>query len=85
MEGEEKENVLVRDKPAPPPQTPNRISEQRGGGDQTPEPADREGEKGDEPGYTPIPEDLCLWEVFGEWVHANPGIHLDGGIGDDAA
>ena len=40
---------------------------------------------GDEPGYNPTPEDLCLWEVYGDWVNANPGTHLDGGIrGDDA-
>ena len=44
-----------------------------------------EGEEGDEPGYTPTPEDLGIQEVYGVWVHANPGTHLDGGIGDDTA
>ena len=35
------------------------------------------------PGYTPTPEDLRLWEVYGDWVHQNPGTHLDGGISED--
>ena len=35
------------------------------------------------PGYTPTPEDLCLREVYGYWVHANPDTHLNGGIGDN--
>ena len=26
-----------------------------------------------------------LREVYGDWVHANPGTHLDGGIRDDLA
>ena len=43
-----------------------------------------EGKKGDEPGYNLTPEDLRLREVYVEWVHANPGTHLDGGISDDA-
>ena len=29
-------------------------------------------------------EDLCLWEVYVDWFHANPGTHLNGGIGDNA-
>ena len=33
------------------------------------------------PGYTPTPEDLHLQEVYGDWVHINPGTHLDGGVG----
>ena len=40
---------------------------------------------GDKLGYNPTPEDLRLWEVYGEWVHDNPGTHLDGGIRDDSA
>ena len=36
-------------------------------------------------GYTPTPEDLSLREVYGDWVHANPGTHLEGGIRDDSA
>ena len=31
------------------------------------------------------PEDLRLREVYGEWVHGNPGTHLDGGFADDSA
>ena len=46
-------------------------------------PEDREGERGDIPGYTPTPKDLHLQEVYRDWVHANPGTHLDGGIGDN--
>ena len=54
--------------------------ERRLGGDHTPEPADGDRERGDFPGNTPIPEDLRLQEVYGDWVHANPDTHLDGGI-----
>ena len=39
----------------------------------------------DDLGYTPTPEDLHLQEVYGDWVHANPGTHLDDGIGNNAA
>ena len=49
------------------------------------EPLDGEGEKGYEPGYTPTPEDLRLQEVYRDWSHANPGTHLDDGIGNDTA
>ena len=44
---------------------------------------DGEGENGDVPGYVPTPEDLHLWEVYGDWVHGNPGTHLYGGIPED--
>ena len=37
------------------------------------------------PGYNPTPEDLRLQEVYGDWVHANPGTHLDGGVRGDSA
>ena len=43
------------------------------------------GTAGDEPGYNPTPEDLRLQEVYGDWVHANPGTHLEGGIRDNSA
>ena len=36
-------------------------------------------------GYNPTPEDLRLQEVYGDWVHSNPGTHLDGGIHDNSA
>ena len=44
---------------------------------------DREGKRGDFPGYTPTPEDLCLQEVYGDLVHANPGTHFDSRIADN--
>ena len=31
------------------------------------------------PRYFSTPEDLRLREVYGDWVHQNPGTHLDGG------
>ena len=37
------------------------------------------------PGYVPTPEDLSLREVYRDWVHGNPGTHLDGGVVDDRA
>ena len=47
-------------------------------------PVEGTGTAGDELGYTPTPENLCCWEVYGDWVHANPGTHLDEGIRDDS-
>ena len=37
------------------------------------------------PGYVKTPEDLRLQEVCGDWVHGNPGTHLDGSVKDDSA
>ena len=37
------------------------------------------------PGYVPTPEDLRLWEVYGDWVHGNSGTHLDVGVANDSA
>ena len=56
-------------------------------GDKTkPEPSeDGEGTAGDVTGYHTTLEDLCLREVYGDWVHAKPGTHLDGGNKDDSA
>ena len=34
-------------------------------------------------GCTPTPEDLRLQEVYRDWVHSNPGTHIDGGIEDN--
>ena len=45
--------------------------------------ADGEGESGDVPGYILTPEDLRLREAYGDWVHGNPGTHLDGGVVDN--
>ena len=42
-----------------------------------------EGASGDVPGYVPTPEDLRLREVYGDWVHGNPGTHIDSGVADD--
>ena len=39
--------------------------------------------EGDLPGYVLTPEDLRMRKVYGDWVHANDGNHLDGGIVDD--
>ena len=41
------------------------------------------GAGGGKPGYNPTPEDLCLQEFYGDWVHSNPGTHLDGGISNN--
>ena len=46
-------------------------------------PVKGKGTAGDEPGYNPTPEDLRLREVYVDWVHANQGTYLDGGICDD--
>ena len=54
----------------------------RGEGEAT---EDGEGGGGNVPGYVPTPEDLRLWEVYGYWVHGNPGTHLDGGVANDSA
>ena len=35
------------------------------------------------PGYVPTQEDLRLREVYEDWVHGNPGTHLDGGVKED--
>ena len=37
------------------------------------------------PGYVPTPEDLRLREVYRDWVHNNPGTHLDGSVKDESA
>ena len=46
---------------------------------------DGEGMAGDMPGYQPTPEDLRLWEVYGDWLHVNLGTHRDGSVRDDSA
>ena len=52
----------------------------------TPEPSKYSGgTAGDVPGYHPTPEDLRIWEVYIDWVRANPGTHLDDGVKDDSA
>ena len=54
-------------------------------GGHTTTPSEGEGMVGDKPGYTPTPEDLHLREVYGDWVHNNPGTQLEGGIHKDSA
>ena len=81
--GDWKGIIPGRDHPTPPLQTDTNREEQRGGSDQTMEPVDGERERGDMPGYTPTQEDLCLQEVYGDWVHANSVTRLDGGIRDN--
>ena len=61
------------------------MGEGKAGGNTATTPLEGERTAGDEPGYTPTPEDLHLQEVYGDWVHANPGTHLDEGIRDDSA
>ena len=56
---------------------------EKGGTYETEETAEGEGERGDVPGYVPTPEDLRLREVYGDWVHGNPGTHLDVGVKED--
>ena len=51
--------------------------------DATEESAEGEGARGDVLGYVPTPEDLRLREIYGDWVHGNPGTHLDGGVAED--
>ena len=55
----------------------------KGVADVTEESAEGEGARGDVPGYVPTPEDLRLREVYRDWVHGNPGTHLDGGVAED--
>ena len=37
------------------------------------------------PGYNPTPKYLRLREVYGDWVHSNPGTHLDRDVRDNLA
>ena len=57
--------------------------ERRGGSDQPLDREDGEEKRGDLPSYTQTTEDLRLKEVYRDWVHNNPGTHLNGGIRDD--
>ena len=43
---------------------------------ETAKPGNGDGENGDVPGFVPTPADLCLREVYGDWVRGNPGTHL---------
>ena len=82
--GTEKEHTTGRNNVPPLPPLPGTSEkERRGDKNATKDTADGEGENRDAPGYVPTPEDLRLREVYGDWVHGNPGTHLDGGITDD--
>ena len=58
---------------------------QKGAGKYLTATTEKKGTEGDELGYNPTPEDLRLWKVYGDWVHAKPGTLLNGGISNDAA
>ena len=79
----EKENTNTpgrRTVPSIPPRPSPRASKKRGDDNAPCNTADGEGESGNVFGYFPKPEDLRLPEVYGDWVHGNPGTHLDDGI-----
>ena len=61
------------------------MGEGKAGGNTATTPLEGEGAAGDDLGYTLTPEELRLREVYRDWVHANPGTHLDGGVQDDSA
>ena len=63
--------------------TKTQARQRRGAAAETEKPDEGEGEKGDVPRYAPTPEDLRLREVYGDWVHGNPGTHLDRGVKED--
>ena len=67
------------------PHTKTSGASRRGEDNQTTATREGEGKEGDEPGYNPTPEDICLQEVYRDWVHANPCTHLNGGISNNAA
>ena len=69
---------------AQPGRAAKEIGEGKADGNTAMTPVEGEGTVGDEPGYNPTPKDLRLREVFKDWVHANTGSHLDGGIRDDS-
>ena len=70
---------------APPGKAAKANGEGKADGNMERPPEEGEGAAGDEPGYTPTPEDLHIQEVYGYWVHANPGTHVDRGICDNSA
>ena len=41
-------------------------------------------ENADLPGFKPERVYLLLWEVYGDFPHHNDGLHLDGGVTDNA-
>ena len=57
----------------------------KGDTDSTGVPEEGEGGSGDVPRYVPTPEELRLREVSGDWVHGNPGTHLNGGVTNNLA
>ena len=63
--------------------TTTKLARRRGAAAETAKPDEGEGDRGDVPWYVPNLEDLHLREVYGDWVHGNPGTHLDGGVKED--
>ena len=47
------------------------------------QPENGKGMAGDVSGYQPTPEDLRFQEVYGDWLPANPGMHMDQGVRDE--
>ena len=82
---EEMKNAVTTEHAARPTKLPGTEASARrkGVANATEESAEGEGARGDVPGYVPTPEDLRLQEVYGDWVHGNPGTHLDGGVAED--
>ena len=73
----------IREKP-PAPHTMTSSVARRGADNQMTATMEGEGTEGDNPGYNPTPEDLRLRDVYGDWVHVNPGTHLYNGISKNA-
>ena len=66
------------------PHMMTRGAARRGADNKTTATMEGERKEGNKMEHNPNPEDLCLREVYGDWVHANPRTHLNGNISDDA-
>ena len=69
-----------------PRKQPGRAEKKRGkekASGHTTTPSEAKGTVWDKLGYIPTLEDLRLQDVYRDWVYANPGTHLDGGIRND--
>ena len=81
----QKENATPRTKRARTGREATGEEEAKSAGDRVTTTSLEEGEgtEGDVSEYQPTPEDLCLREVCGGWVHPKPGTHLDSYVRDD--
>ena len=68
-----------------PGRAANEIGKGKADGNTATTPVEGEGMVGEDLGYNPTPEDLHFWEVYGDWLHANTGTHLDRDFHDDSA